>query len=146
MSKINLLSILLISSLLSACGFHTPNNAISLNASITGKSDSAFATELTKHFNAKAKQSLIIQIGEEVQKQQATAYSGNVASSYTLMLSVPIKISRDKKNLLSTTLTASTTISEISTSQADRLKINANYAQLRKRLVTNLLRRLKALK
>lgn len=144
MSKINLLAILIISSLLSTCGFHVPNNVTPLNASITGKADNAFATELKKHLNVKATQSLSVQIGDEVQKKQAIAYSRGVASSHTLTLSVPVKISRDNKPLLSTVLTASTTISKLS-SQANRLQTDASYAQLRSTIVAKLLRRLKHL-
>ncbi|RUA07191.1 MAG: hypothetical protein DSY43_00365 [Gammaproteobacteria bacterium] len=146
MSKFNLLTVLLVSSLLSACGFHTPTNTISINVSITGNSNGAFATEFKKHLSAKAERTLTVKIGDEVQKQQAIAYTKGVASSYTLILSVPVEISRGKKILLSKKLTASTTVSDITTSQADRLHIGDSYMQLRKALVVKLLRRLNALK
>ncbi|SFV87606.1 hypothetical protein MNB_SUP05-SYMBIONT-5-883 [hydrothermal vent metagenome] len=144
MSKINLLVIVLISTLLSACGFQVPTNVTSLNASITGNKNSDFAVELKKYFNAEAVQSLTLQIGDAVQKQQAVAYSAGVVSSYSLTLGVPVKIFRHEALLLSKTLTASITVSELS-SQADRLQIDASYVQLRKDIVVQLLNRLKAL-
>lgn len=147
MSKINLLTIILISSLLNACGFHTPTDVTSLNVSITGKSNNAFATELKKHFDTKAEQYSTVQIGDEVQKQRTAAYDSKAAtSSHTLTLSVPVKIFRGKKLLLLKTLTASTTVSEMSTLQANRLQIDASYVQLRNEVVAKLLRILKALK
>ncbi|NYT27320.1 MAG: hypothetical protein H0A76_05155 [Candidatus Thiodubiliella endoseptemdiera] len=144
MSKINLLAIILISTLLSACGFHTPNNITSLNASITGNTSGAFAVELKKHFNTNAVQLLTVQIGNEVQKQQTVTYSAGIVSSYSLTLGVPIKIFQHKKLLLVKTLTANTTMSKLSL-QANRLQITTSYTQLRKDIVTKLLRRLKAL-
>jgi LPS-assembly lipoprotein len=144
MPTINLLTIILLSSLISACGFHTPTNVTTLNVAITGKVDTVFATELKKHFDVKATQSLTVQIGDESQQQQATAYEGGSSSSQALTLGVPVTIWRGKKLLLSTTLSASTTISELS-SQADRLQTDASYVQLRSVIVTKLLRRLKAL-
>jgi LPS-assembly lipoprotein len=80
-----------------------------------------------------------------VQKQQIATYSNGVSSSYTLTLSVPVKIFRSKKILLSKTLTASTTIGKLPTTQADRLQIDTNYLQLRNIVVTKLLRRLRYL-
>ncbi|HAN33292.1 MAG TPA: hypothetical protein DER62_03095, partial [Gammaproteobacteria bacterium] len=65
MSKINLLSIILITSLLSACGFHTPYKNTPLNASITSTDNNAFTLELKKRFNSEATQSLAIQVGDE---------------------------------------------------------------------------------
>lgn len=146
MSKINLLAAILVFSLLSACGFHAPTDTTSLNASITGNTEGAFATALKKHFNAKATQSLTLRIGNEVQKQRTSAYSAGTASSHVLILGVPVKISRDKKTLLSKTLTASTIVSELPTAQANRLQIAAAYVQLRDEIITKLLRRLKVLK
>jgi LPS-assembly lipoprotein len=90
-------------------------------------------------------QSLVVQIDNEVQKKQTATYSNGVSSSYTLTLSVPVKIFRNKKILLSKTLTASTTIGKLPTTQADRLQIDTNYLQLRNIVVTKLLRRLRYL-
>jgi LPS-assembly lipoprotein len=80
-----------------------------------------------------------------VQKKQTATYSNGVSSSYTLTLSVPVKIFRNKKKLLSKTLTASTTIGKLPTTQADRLQIDTSYLQLRNIIVTKLLRRLRYL-
>lgn len=144
MSKINLLVIVLISTLLGACGFQVPTDVGSLNVSITGNKNSDFAVELQKYFNTNAVQSLTVQIGEEVQKQQTVAYSAGIVNSYSLTLGVPVKIFRGKVLLLSKTLTASMIVSKLS-SQADRLQIDASYTQLRKNIAMQLLRRVKVL-
>jgi LPS-assembly lipoprotein len=144
MSKTNLLSIIIISGLLSACGFHVPKNDASINASLTGNTNSIFITEFKKHLDANAKPSLQLKIGNEVQRNQTTTYKKNGDSnSYTLTLSVPIKVFRGKKALLSKTLIASTTIAtvgETPKSQANTLQIKRSFAQLRKTVVTKLLR------
>ena len=146
MSKINLLSIILITSLLSACGFHTPYKNTSLNASITSTDNNAFTLELKKRFNSEATQSLAIQVGDEVQKKQTSSYdSSGKTSSYTLSLSVPVKVfNNNNKLLLSQNLTASTHLKELAT-QADRLQIAESYEQLRNTIIKKLLRRLNRL-
>jgi LPS-assembly lipoprotein len=147
MSKINLLSIILITSLLSACGFHTPYKNTPLNASITSTDNNTFTLELRKHFNSEAAQSLAIQVGDEVQKKQTSSYdpSGKI-SSYTLSLSVPVKVfNNNNKLLLSQNLTASTHLSKMSATQADRLQIAESYEQLRNTIIKKLLRRLNRL-
>ncbi|MEO1890656.1 MAG: LPS assembly lipoprotein LptE [Candidatus Thioglobus sp.] len=147
MSKINLLSIILITSLLSACGFHTPYKNTPLNASITSTDNNAFTLELRKRFNSEATQSLAIQVGDEVQKKQTSSYnSSGKTSSYTLSLSVPVKVfNNDNKLLLSQNLTASTHLSKMSATQADRLQIAESYEQLRNTIIKKLLRRLNRL-
>ena len=70
MSKINILSIVIVTSLLSACGFHTPTKNTPLNAVITSADNNTFAVELKKRFNQEITQSLIIQIGSEISKKQ----------------------------------------------------------------------------
>ena len=141
MSKTNLLSIILISSLLSACGFHVPKNSAPINASVMGNVNSLFITEFKKHLDANAKPSLQLEIGNEVQRNQTTAYKKNGdSSSYMLTLGVPIKVLRGQKVLLSKNLTASTTIKEVTLSQADTLQITRSFSQLRKTVVTKLLR------
>jgi LPS-assembly lipoprotein len=147
MSKINLLSIILITSLLSACGFHTPYKNTPLNASITSTDNNAFTLELRKRFNSEATQSLAIQVGDEVQKNQTSSYdSSGKTSSYTLSLSVPVKVfNNNNKLLLSQNLTASTHLSKMSATQADRLQIAESYEQLRNTIIKKLLRRLNRL-
>jgi LPS-assembly lipoprotein len=147
MSKINLLSIILITSLLSACGFHTPYKNTPLNASITSTDNNAFTLELRKRFNSEATQSLAIQVGDEVQKKQTSSYdSSGKTSSYTLSLSVPVKVfNNNNKLLLSQNLTASTHLSKMSATQADRLQIAESYEQLRNTIIKKLLRRLNRL-
>jgi LPS-assembly lipoprotein len=147
MSKINLLSIILITSLLSACGFHTPYKITPLNASITSTDNNAFTLELRKRFNSEATQSLAIQVGDEVQKKQTSSYnSSGKTSSYTLSLSVPVKVfNNNNKLLLSQNLTASTHLSKMSATQADRLQIAESYEQLRNTIIKQLLRRLNRL-
>jgi len=147
MSKINLLSIILITSLLSACGFHTPYKNTPLNASITSTDNNAFTLELRKRFNSEATQSLAIQVGDEVQKKQTSSYnSSGKTSSYTLSLSVPVKVfNNNNKLLLSQDLTASTHLSKMSATQADRLQIAESYEQLRNTIIKKLLRRLNRL-
>jgi|GEM_PF-170754 len=153
MSKINLLSIILITSLLSACGFHTPYKNTPLNASITSTDNNAFTTELKKRFNQEATQTLAIQIGDEVQKKQTSSYnSSGKTNSYTLSLSVPVKVlSSDNKLLLSKNLTASMHLNKAkyddstSARQADRLQIDESYKQLRNTIIKKLLRRLNRL-
>jgi len=147
MSKINLLSIILITSLLSACGFHTPYKNTPLNASITSTDNNAFTLELRKRFNSEAAQSLAIQVGDEVQKKQTSSYdSSGKISSYTLSLSVPVKVfNNNNKLLLSQNLTASTHLSKMSATQADRLQIAESYEQLRNTIIKQLLRRLNRL-
>ncbi len=147
MSKINLLSIILITSLLSACGFHTPYKNTPLNASVTSTDNNTFTTELKKRFNQEATQTLAIQIGDEVQKKQTSSYnSSGKTNSYTLSLSVPVKVfNNDNKLLLSQNLVASTHLSKMSATQADRLQIAESYKQLRNTIIKKLLRRLNRL-
>jgi LPS-assembly lipoprotein len=147
MSKINLLSIILITSLLSACGFHTPYKNTPLNASITSTDNNAFTLELKKRFNSEATQSLAIQVGDEAQKKQTSSYdSSGKTNSYTLSLSVPVKVfNNNNKLLLSQDLTASTHLSKMSATQADRLQIAESYEQLRNTIIKKLLRRLNRL-
>ena len=144
MSKISLLSIILITTLLSSCGFHTPYKNTSLNASVAANASNAFATELKKRLNQDAMQSLAIQIGDEVQKKHTASYnSSGQTNSYTLTLSVPVKVfGNGNKLLLSQDLTASTHLSKMSSTQADRLQIAESYSQLRNTIIKKLLRRL----
>ncbi len=147
MSKINFLSIILIASLLSACGFHTPYKNTPLNASIASTNNNAFATELKKRFNQESIQTLAIQIGNELQKKQTSSYtSDGKSNSYTLSLSVPVKVfNNNNKLLLSQDLVASIHLEKMSAAQADRLQIAEEYKQLRNTIVKKLLRRLNRL-
>jgi outer membrane lipopolysaccharide assembly protein LptE/RlpB len=147
MSKINLLSIILITSLLSACGFHTPTKNTPLNAIITSVDSSTFAAELEKRFDQEAVQSLVIQIGNEVSKKQTASYgTDGKIDSYTLSLSVPVKVFNSKnKLLLSQDMTANTHLGKMSSAQADRLQIAESYKQLRNTIIKKLLRRLNRL-
>jgi len=147
MSKINLSVLIITTALLSSCGFHTPIKNTPLNASIVSEKSNAFASELQTRFNQSANQNLTIQIGPEVQKQQTSSYtSGNTINSYTLSLSVPVKVySADQKLLLAQDLKASLHLSKITSSQADRLQIEESYAQLRNTLIKKLIRRLSKL-
>ncbi len=145
MSKINLLAILLATTLLSSCGFHTPVKNTPLNATIVSEKSNEFSDELRKRFDQNAMQSLTIQIGAESKKQQTASYtSTNTANSYTLSLSVPIKVLNTKGELLlSQDLKASKHLSKINTSsQADRLQIEESYAHLRNTIIKKLIRRL----
>ena len=147
MSKINLSVLIITTALLSSCGFHTPIKNTPLNASIVSGKSNAFASELKTRFNQSANQNLTIQVGPEVQKQQTSSYtSGNVVNSYTLSLSVPIKVySANQKLLLAQDLKASLHLSKITSSQADRLQIEESYTQLRNTLIKKLIRRLSKL-
>ena len=147
MSKINLSVLIITAALLSSCGFHTPIKNTPLNASIVSEKSNAFASELKTRFNQSANQNLTIQVGPEVQKQQTSSYtSGNVVNSYTLSLSVPIKVySANQKLLLAQDLKASLHLSKITSSQADRLQIEESYTQLRNTLIKKLIRRLSKL-
>ena len=147
MSKINLLVLIITAALLSSCGFHTPIKNTPLNATIVSEKSNAFASELKTRFNQSANQNLTIQVGPEVQKQQTSSYtSGNVVNSYTLSLSVPIKVySANQKLLLAQDLKASLHLSKITSSQADRLQIEESYTQLRNTLIKKLIRRLSKL-
>ena len=147
MSKINLSVLIITAALLSSCGFHTPIKNTPLNATIVSEKSNAFASELKTRFNQSANQNLTIQVGPEVQKQQTSSYtSGNVVNSYTLSLSVPIKVySANQKLLLAQDLKASLHLSKITSSQADRLQIEESYAQLRNTLIKKLIRRLSKL-
>ena len=147
MSKINLSVLIITTALLSSCGFHTPIKNTPLNASIVSEKSNTFASELKTRFNQSANQNLTIQIGPEVQKQQTSSYtSGNVINSYTLSLSVPVKVyNADQKLLLAQDLKASLHLSKITSSQADRLQIEESYTQLRNTLIKKLIRRLSKL-
>lgn len=147
MSKINLSVLIITAALLSSCGFHTPIKNTPLNASIVSEKSNAFASELKTRFNQSANQNLTIQVGPEVQKQQTSSYtSGNVVNSYTLNLSVPVKVyNADQKLLLAQDLKASLHLSKITSSQADRLQIEESYTQLRNTLIKKLIRRLSKL-
>jgi len=147
MSKINLSVLIITAALLSSCGFHTPIKNTPLNATIVSEKSNAFASELKTRFNQSANQNLTIQVGPEAQKQQTSSYtSGNVVNSYTLSLSVPIKVySANQKLLLAQDLKASLHLSKITSSQADRLQIEESYTQLRNTLIKKLIRRLSKL-
>ncbi len=147
MSKINLSVLIITTALLSSCGFHTPIKNTPLNASIVSDKSNAFASELKTRFNQSSNQNLTIQIGPEVQKQQTSSYtSGNAVNSYTLNLSVPVKVyNADQKLLLAQDLKASLHLSKITSSQADRLQIEESYTQLRNTLIKKLIRRLSKL-
>lgn len=147
MSKINLSVLIITTALLSSCGFHTPIKNTPLNASIVSEKSNAFASELKTRLNQSANQNLTIQIGPEVQKQQTSSYtSGNVVNSYTLSLSVPVKVySANQTLLLAQDLKASLHLSKITSSQADRLQIEESYTQLRNTLIKKLIRRLSKL-
>ena len=148
MSKINLLTLFLTTTLLSSCGFHTPVKNTSLNAVVVSADANDFARELQTRFNQEAMQNLTIQIGSEVQKQQTSSYtSSNSVNSYTLSLSVPVKVfNAEKKLLLSQDLTANLHLNKITNStQADRLQIEEAYTQLRNTLIKKLIRRLSKL-
>ncbi|HIG88479.1 MAG TPA: hypothetical protein EYQ04_00745 [Candidatus Thioglobus sp.] len=142
MSKISFLSAILITSLLSSCGFHTPYKNTTLNASIIASTNNAFADELKKRFDQEASQSLIVQIDNEVQKKQTASYkSDGKANSYTLSLSIPVKVfNNNNKLLLSKDFSVSIHLSKMSVTQADRLQIEETYAQLRSTIVKKLLR------
>lgn len=147
MSKINLSVLIITTALLSSCGFHTPIKNTPLNASIVSEKSNAFASELQTRFNQSANQNLTIQIGPEVQKQQTSSYtSDSTINSYTLSLSVPVKIyNADQKLLLAQDLKASLHLNKITSSQADRLQIEESYTQLRNTLIKKLIRRLSKL-
>ncbi len=141
MLKTNLLSIVIISGLLSACGFHVPKNNTAVNASITGDVNSAFASEFKKHLDVNSAPSLRVNIGAEVQNTRSTAYKNNGdTSSYMLTLSVPIKVIRGQELLLSKNLKATTTLKEMELSQANTLQTTHGFAQLRKTVASKLLR------
>jgi outer membrane lipopolysaccharide assembly protein LptE/RlpB len=147
MSKINLSVLILITALLGSCGFHAPVKNTSLNAVIVSESSNAFASELKTRFSQDATQNLTIQIGAEAQKQQTASYkSGNTVNSYTLNLSVPVKVfNANQKLLLSQVLTSKLHLNKIESSQADRLQIEESYSQLRNTLIKKLIRRLSKL-
>jgi len=147
MSKISLLSVVIIASLLSSCGFHTPTKNTPLNAVITSVDNNTFAIELKERFNQEAVQSLIIQIGSEVSKKQTASYKSNgETESYTISLNVPIKVFNSKNELLlSQDLMANTYLNKMSSAQADRLQIAESYKQLRNIIIKKLLRKLNRL-
>ena len=148
MSKINFLTLILVTLLLSSCGFHTPVKNTPLNAVIVSANTNEFARELQSRFNQNAVQNLTIQLGSEMRKQQTASYtSSNSVNSYTLSLSVPVKVFGAKQQLLlSQDLKANLHLSKITAStQADRLQIEEGYAQLRNTLIKKLIRRLSKL-
>ncbi len=148
MLKINLITAIIITTLLSSCGFHTPYKNSSINAFITSDKNNLFADELKKRFNQEAPQTLTIKIDSEGQNKQTSSYSSDgKTSGYTLSLNIPVKvISSDNKLLLSQDLTASTHLSKITSStQADRLQTEESYTQLRNTIIKKLLRRLSKL-
>ncbi|MCH9745418.1 MAG: hypothetical protein K0U04_01685 [Proteobacteria bacterium] len=148
MSKINFLTLILVTLLLSSCGFHTPVKNTPLNAVIVSANTNEFARELQSRFNQNAVQNLTIQLGSEMRKQQTASYtSSNSVNSYTLSLSVPVKVFGAKQQLLlSQDLKANLHLSKITAStQADRLQIEEAYAQLRNTLIKKLIRRLSKL-
>lgn len=146
MSKINLLTLILLSTLLSSCGFHAPTKNTTLNAIIQSENSNKFAIELQKQFNQDAVQNLTIQIGAEIQKQQTSSYTNNIVNSYTLSLSVPIKVfDTEQQLLLSQELTANTQLNKTGSSQADRLQKEESYTQLRHTVIKKLIRRLSKL-
>ncbi|ABL01929.1 hypothetical protein Rmag_0135 [Candidatus Ruthia magnifica str. Cm (Calyptogena magnifica)] len=144
MSKINLLTTAIIIILLSSCGFHPPYKNSEINASITSSRNNAFADELQKRFNQNIPQTLVVQVGTENQNQRTALYtSNNEASSYTLSLSIPIKVfNQRKKLLLSQTFNANTYLNKMNVSQANRLQIEEGYQQLRHLIIKQLLRKL----
>jgi len=144
MSKINLLALILLSTLLSSCGFYAPAKNTTLNAIIQSEKSNKFAVELQKQFNQDAVQNLTIQIGAEIQRIQTSSYTtNNAANSYTLNLSVPVKVfDAEQQLLLSQELTANTQLNKTDSSQADRLQKEESYIQLRHTVIKKLIRRL----
>ncbi len=144
MSKINLLVATIVVTLLGSCGFHTPYKNSAINASIASSHNNTFVDELQKRFNQNIPQTLVIQVGAENQNQRTASYTlSNKASSYTLSLSVPIKVfNQHNKLLLFQTFSANTHLSKMDESQADRLQIEEGYQQLRHLIIKQLLRKL----
>lgn len=147
MSKLNFLTIIIITALLSACGFHTPNKNTTINAAIVANVHNEFANTLQAHLNANVAQSLSVQIGNEVFKQQNASYkSNNEVNGYNLSLSVFIQVfGRHRKPLLVDTISAKVYVDRIISVQADRIQIEENKTQLRNTLVKKLLRKLNRL-
>lgn len=146
MSKISLLFIILTATLLSSCGFHTPDKNSSLNASVLSAKNNAFAIELKKRFNPIALKSLTIEIGREIQNKQAASFDKNgQISSYTLSINVALKVFKQKRLLLSENLTESVHLQRVIETQSDRLQITEHYNELRDALIKQLLRKLKRL-
>lgn len=143
MANFKLLLALIISATLSSCGFHTPYANTSLNANVISSDNNAFANALTKRFNAEAPKQLQVEIGAEQQHKHTSSYTtSGQSNNYTLTLSVPVRVSKQKTLLLSDTLSASQYMGKMSLEQADRLQTQEAYQQLRQRLVKQLLRKL----
>ncbi len=142
MLKINLLATMIMVTILSSCGFHTPYTSLTINASITSNRNNIFANELQKHFNQSMHKILVIQVDNEIQNQRTISYtSSNEASSYTLNLNIPIKVfNHNKKLLLSKTFSANTYLSKMGAYQANRIQIEEGYQQLRRLIIRQLLR------
>jgi LPS-assembly lipoprotein len=142
MSKISFLSIIFISLLLTSCGFHTPYKASDINADINSKKSNEFAVALQKHLNKDTPANYSINISDENKTQKSSSFdsAGNI-NSYTLNLNVKFEI-RDIDNvlLLDDDLDASSHLTKMSSSQADKLQIDEAYSNLREQLIKKLLR------
>ncbi len=147
MKKIKLLVTLITVAMLSSCGFHTPYKNLAVNANIVTSGDNIFANELKKKFDQDLAQNLTIEIGAEKQTKQTSSYtSAGKANSYTLGISVDVKVTNRKNELLlSQELSANKHLSKMSSSQADRLQIEQAYSQIRSSIIKKLLRRLSKL-
>ena len=147
MKKINILALLIITSLISGCGFHTPYKKSALNAYIVSDNNNIFAKELSKRFDKNLNKRLVVHIGQESAKKQTASYnSSGKTSSYTISVSVPVKVfDLDKKLLFSKNMSASSHLGKMNSNQADRLQVDETYTQLRQTIIKKLIRRLNRL-
>lgn len=144
---LKILLFILITTLLSACGFHTPSKTNTINAHITSHNNNIFASKLKQHIQPSASPAFIIFISDEKTTQQTTSYTASgKKKGYQLSLNIPIKVFANNKKLLrAKTLSATIYLQEIDEKQADRLQISEGYAQLRTKLIKKLLRIIKQL-
>jgi outer membrane lipopolysaccharide assembly protein LptE/RlpB len=129
---------------LSACGFHAPRQASDINAVIVASENNTFAEAFKRYLDPAAIPSVVLQIGFVTRKQQSTTYKAdNQVRSYTLDLSVPIKIfDQNKKLLLLQIFSASSHLNKITDTQTDTLQIKEAYQQLQDIIARKVLRRL----
>jgi outer membrane lipopolysaccharide assembly protein LptE/RlpB len=147
MIKSKLLISLLFISIIGGCGFHTPYKNKSINATITGQTQSILAKKITQRLNRDIPSTLTVEIISETKRQDAGSYNSNgTESGYNLTYSAPIKVyDKDQKLLLDKSFSANTYLRKLTSSQADRIQIEEAYEKLSDSIVRKFIRQLNRL-
>jgi len=133
--------------IISGCGFHPPYKNDSINAYITGQSNSQLATKLSRRFNNSLKPSLTVQITSESKRTNTGSFDSNgKESGYNLVYSALIKVFDSADNqIFEKEYTTTTYIKKLSSSQADRGQIEKTFERLTDSVVRKFIRQINRL-